>query len=329
VSISRSLLQLGEAGKLMPMSFARRAINLSVSNVRACARSGRFRFFSSDSDPESGAIPIVAVADAEQIGGTPAGDHHIDPAAAELVWGYRRVESLPDGDSVPVLALVGAGPVELLRVALRTEGRSGEYGWEERRRIVEYCQVSGIAPEAVRDLVDPSGDFTQQVERYRTLTPELRRWVDRGMCDLRTAERLGALPAELMPAIENAGAGLSFSNRRRFLVMAQEVVRRDGPAPLAEILRSESSGRADDRLKRLQELRYPMFSALEATLRRVNHDVLGGTGVRVEAPKNFEGGALTVTFSFSSRRELERRLRSAELIREKSDELLGLLFGNN
>lgn len=309
------------------MSYTRRAINLGGAELRACAASPRFRFFSRDPDPWSGALPIVAVSRIDRITWTAEGVGRIDPAAADLVWGHGIVDATWTDDTIPVLAVVGASPSELVQIAVRREGRSGGYGWEEQDRIAEYCRQNGVAPDAVRDLVDPGGDFMHHLERYRALAPEVRRWVDRGICDLRTAERIAGLPPDLMPAIERAGEGLSFSNRRRFLVMARDVLQRDGEAPVREIL--EAGENAAERLERLRRVRYPELSALETTLERVNREHLRGTGVRVEVPKNFEGGALTVSFPFSSTRELERRLRSADRIREKSDELLGLLFGND
>lgn len=323
----------GEAGKLITMSYTRRAINLPIQDLRNCAESQRFRFFTRDPDPESGALPVVATTDLDRI----------DPAETELVWGHGVVDAAKPGDTslVPALALIGANPLDLVRFALRTEGRAGAYGWEEQRRIAEYCERNRINLEAVCDLVDPDGDYTHNLERYRALSPELRSWVNRGVCDLRTAERITSIPKDRMRSIEFIMQRLSFSNRRRFLVMAQEVVRRDGAASLQDILgdsssAGEGSGETPDAgedsaaiLERLRRVRYPEYSTFEATLERVNHEHLRGTGVRVDAPKNFEGGALTVSFSFSSPAELERRLRGAHRITEKSDELLGLLFGND
>lgn len=314
------------------MPYTRRACNFALANLVEQATTSRFRFFASPAEPDSSAVPVLALATESKIVSTATGDQLTDWDDAELIWGHGFVEAKEHDDAArcPVVVVIGADMGEQLRIALSSEGRSGAYGWEERRRIAEFCEQHRIPAGTVADLVDPSGDFIQHITHYRILSPVLRGWVEQGVCDLRTAERLAQVPTDLLKRLESTGDGLSFSNRRRYLVMAQEVLRRDGldeaTAVIADLARLDSPS---ERIEALRRVRYPTLVRMEEQLSEVNRVTLRGSGVRVTAPKNFEGGGYTVSFTFSSNRELERRLRSADRLREVSDDLLGLLFGND
>lgn len=314
------------------MPHSRRALTLSFGDLVEFARRGPFDLFASSPDHRSGHAPVIAFATEEQIESRSGCDRIVERMDVDLLWGHRLIESLVDRgvDCYPVIAVIGAAPSERLGIALATEGRRGSYGWGERLRIADHCATRGIDPADIADLVDTEADFFHQVAHYRELSLQLREWVERGICDLRTAQRLRALPTPLLEALESAGSALSFSNRRRYFVMAEELFRRDGrDAATALVERLASIDGAGERLEALRRVRYPAISAIEERVARIGREVLRGSGVTVSAPKNFEGGAYTVSFRFSSSRELERRLHAAERLMDHSDELLGLLFEND
>ncbi|MFP4429966.1 MAG: hypothetical protein ACOCW6_00380 [Spirochaetota bacterium] len=251
-----------------------------------------------------------------------------------VVWGWPvlRLVAGSGGDSIYAHERP-LGPREALLLALALEGRTGSYSWEEMHRIVAYCErfALDVDPEVSRAAVGDGG-LVFRVERYRALPPLLRGALDRGAIDLKTAEALsppateGNRRDEVLGKLLSAGEGLSHSNRRKLLLIARELLvsRRSDPRELIRVVEATADA-PEELLSQLRALRYPELTGMVRQLNRFTEEHLRGTGVRLEAPPNFEGRRFTVSFDFADSREYSARLAALGRAGERLEAILDLL----
>jgi hypothetical protein len=245
-----------------------------------------------------------------------------------VVWGWHLLRVLEAGGAREVYVDERElSPREALLLALALEGRRGSYRWEEMRRIAAYCGQFGIeADDEVSLAVTGDSGFLPRVERYRRLSPVLRSAVDSAAIDLKNAERLSGLPDELLAKLLEISQPLSHSNRRKMLALVRELIK--GRLMDPEALLKEIEGHRDEPaelLARLRRRRYPELSSMEGRIERFNRDHLGGTGVALEAPANFEGRSFAVSFAFSNPQEFRSRLAALRRAEDHLEELVDLL----
>jgi hypothetical protein len=255
-------------------------------------------------------------------------------ALRTLLWGWGVLARLAAaGISEVRLSGFGGSAREAVLLMLALEDRAGGYSLEEQRRLLELCDACGVEPDGPVDVLLTGGPpFAPVARRYAALPPVLREMVNAGELELKSAERLSAYPGAAA-ALRRVTAGLSFSNRRRFATMLWEIAQRDelSDAQTAELAREagaaggsgeETPGGAVDALRRR---RYPTLTSLEERFGRITDRALGGTGVELTPPANFEGGRFTVSFSFASAQELDARRRALSRLEDELDELFQLL----
>jgi hypothetical protein len=251
-----------------------------------------------------------------------------------VVWGWPvlRLVGESGGDSVYAQERT-LYPREALLLALALERRTGSYSWEEMHRIVAWCERFGVDvdPEVSR-AVTGGGELAFRVERYRALPPVLRGALDRKEIDAKTAEALGPLVSEgggrgeVFGELLSAAGALSHSNRRKLLLLARELLasRRLDVLELSRLVEA-TSGAPEELLSQLRTLRYPELSGMVEQLNRFTEEHLKGTGVRLEAPPNFEGRRFTVSFDFADSREYSTRLAALGRAGDRLETILDLL----
>ncbi|MFP4705368.1 MAG: hypothetical protein ACLFMV_11230 [Spirochaetaceae bacterium] len=277
-----------------------------------------------------------------------------------LLWGWPVVDHLAARGAEEVRTRPFDGDArEAVYLMLSLENRAGSYNFEERRRLLvlldevvadaassraagtaggegQVASVSGAgqaAPTSGLDAEDSElgrlvlgaeGSFTQTTRRYAQLPPLLRDMTNGGRLDLKTAERLSRYPTTAS-VLREVTAALSFSNRRRLTTMLWELAQRDGLDDEETAAVAREVAKQTDPVAALRLRRYPTLSSLEDRFHAVRERALGGSGVRLSPPPNFEGGGYAVEFAFTSREELRRRLRALQRLEEDADELFELL----
>jgi hypothetical protein len=291
---------------------------LTLSELAALPR--RFSFF--DSAPR---VPAAALAR----GLCPP----LLVSGAALVWGGGLLDAalgLPSAGSLSLpVDLLELSPQEELLAALAREGRCGAYSPEESFAVArEAIAATGNDDEFLEEvslLVLGSGGLFALLQRLEALPKGRRALVEAGLVDLKTAERARSLPEEAAAAFPVLAASLSASGRRLALGWLDDICLHEGlSGAAAAVLISEVTS-ASEPLAALRARRYPELSAMEGDFARIAKESLGGSGLKLEAPPNFEGSGFGLSFQFSSKAELERRLASAGRLTERADELLSLL----
>lgn len=247
------------------------------------------------------------------------------PESAILVWGHALLEHRRGDEVVPILIFDGTdgfASCRLLRLALLAEGRAGRYRWSEIDRVQALANGAGRCDLA--SLIDPDRDVTALLPRYRVLNAVLRDALEAGLVDLRTAERVTALPEETVRTLLGLSEALSFSRRRLLLLTCEELVR--GGDDRRELVAELGKCAPEKRLELVMARRYPRLRRMEAMVEHVRRERLRGTGVRLDPPAQFEGERYRISFDVGSVTELHRRVAAAQQLESDLDDLLGILF---
>lgn len=257
-------------------------------------------------------------------------------AGNELVWGFNLLCSAAKRgySRLPVVRITRRPLIELLRIAITIEDRAGNFTWGEMEKIYNLLVEKGSS-ELINSLSplllghEDSRLFTR-VKEFSSLKTQLKVLVDEKLIDLKTALQCNNWQAAL---IEDIGAllrsgenPLSFSKRRIILNQLLEVSVKQGiPEEMILSLVRNTLNSADP-LKTAQALRYPELTAMEARFLELKGKLLTGTGIKLTPPSFFEGENFNISFSFSSKKALEKKINYMKTFAEKTDELFELLY---
>lgn len=251
-----------------------------------------------------------------------------------VLWGWPVLRLIGESGRASVYAHERSlGPRKALLLALALEGRAGAYSWEEMHRIVACCERFAVDVDTdLSRAVTGDGGLAVRVQRFRGLPVDLRGALDRGEIDIKTAEALEPLASEedgrseVLRGLLTAGGSLSHSNRRKLLLLSRELLvsRRLDPPELSRLVEA-NTGAPEALLRHLRGLRYPELSGMVDELNRFTEEHLKGTGVRLEAPLNFEGRRFTVSFDFADSREFSTRLAALARAGDQLETIFDLL----
>ena len=248
-----------------------------------------------------------------------------------LVWGFRLLDVFRAADtgSVRTVRLPDA-PAEAVAAALNLEDRRDEYSWKEKERLAELIErfrLSGEEKRRIEGLVQTKGSFLASLIQYRPLPAELKRMVEAGALDLKTAWTVRGLPEDALPRLRGLAADISFSRRRELFVLTAEVAIRDdlSGSQLSDFLGILEE--AADPAEAVRRARFPELEELEENFGAFKERFLAGSGIDLRAPKNFEGSRFSVAFSFETDRQLDRILGALHTLRDNTNELYRLLYG--
>lgn len=254
-----------------------------------------------------------------------------------VVWGWPTLRWLRQTAGAWVYAETRPLGAKLaLLLALALEARPGGYSWREMDRIVAFCDrfAVEIDSETSRAVIGDGG-LAYRIERYRALPALLRGALDQGEIDIKTAEGLESLAsedsaaAEVLEGLLSVGGALSHSNRRKLLTMARELLlsRRLEAREILAIIEAKSGAPrgSEEILRELRRRRYPELTSMTGQLEGFAAEHLKGSGVRLEAPPNFEGRRFSVSFDFADAREFSGRLAALRRAEENLEDILDLL----
>jgi hypothetical protein len=252
-------------------------------------------------------------------------------AGDRLVWGFgiaRRVEAL-GLERMLCADIEEERPGELLRLALLLEGRAGRYTWPEKERILDFMKQYGLtdAAAAISEWVEGrrEPEFISRVTLYSALDPDLKRLLDDGLIDFKTASRIRDLPHSLFEHLLGSQNALSFSERRLTSLYIAEIIRRDGlPAKQAGELVKKVF--ADEKPPaRAATLRYPRLTDAEKRFTRFKERHLKGSGISLHAPPYYEGSEFHIEFRFRDYSQYVKRADKLSGLKENINELFQIL----
>lgn len=215
-----------------------------------------------------------------------------------------------------------------LLLSLMLENRTDGYSWEEKGRVLGLMRDIPVIQhiDEICSLVQSEGSFVPQTELFLKFPSELQQVLSGGLIDMKTAERVADLPETVFPAAEPLLRSMSFSTRRKFLVMLRETGKRDGFSAGDYTAFIDRLEQIENPFAELRRERYPRLSEMEDTFQRFEKKYIQGSGIQIKPPENFEGGSFTVEFDWKSGRQLSRVLKKLESLRENGNELFDLLF---
>jgi len=261
----------------------------------------------------------------------------------EVVWGFPRLRNIQSmgGEECWGVRAAERDPVSLLSLALSLENRRDRYSLKEKCKIYKLLEKRGAEERAdeIAPLISTKGSYLVQVKQVLTLPGPLRNCVEEELIDTKTAHTVSDLPREavqvylkqMLKTAEDGKQGsmpLSHSRRRLLLIYLYEIVKREGRGgpkavkTFSQILSETSMEKAFDKARRL---RFPELTEREEALRRFEETYLRGTGLKMEAPPNFEGDSFRFSFSVNSSAQLDTMIHRLQAIREQSDELFRVL----
>ena len=246
-----------------------------------------------------------------------------------LIWGFSILKTaLREGIAeLPCVSLdfdIDWG----LQLALRLENRTDRYTWREKADLLLLLRGFSMLPagDALLSLVQSGSSFIPQTELFLRLPNYLQAAVNSGALDMKTAERIEALPENTFTVLHAVLEQFSFSSRRQFLIMLNEVCKRDEmQGPRYNVLLDELAS-APRPLELLRIKRYPQLSEMEADLQEFRRKHLQGSGIELIPPPNFEGDAFTLQFAWETEKQLSRVIEHLSRLQGSGNELFRLLY---
>ncbi|MBN2534789.1 MAG: hypothetical protein JXB88_18050 [Spirochaetales bacterium] len=252
-------------------------------------------------------------------------------AGSFLIHGFTLLEKAKELGikELPVVEFPDMEKKELLVLCLMCEDRAGDYSWPEMERMIAVIPTKKMMDKRLVILIRGHDDpcFFDRITTYREFPPLLKQFVADNVLDFRTAEEVTSLPDTVFSSIfENKDKKrLTFSQVRIFLVTLYEIARRD-LLPDKDITKVCDELLSQERpLEAVKKMRMPTLTRLYEQLDSIKEQTIKGTGIQLDEPAFFEGDSFRVQFYFQSKKQLEKRIKVLEILKERTDELFGLL----
>lgn len=218
---------------------------------------------------------------------------------------------------------------DLLELCLKCEARTGDYGWPEMERMVDFLENEKAVGEKLVRLILGHDDplFYKQVKEYSGFSPCLKQLAGNKILDFKTARGVRELPDAVFSSIlyYKENNNFTFSQVRLFLSFLDGIARRDHLQESDIIRICDELLSQKKPLEAVKKIRFTELSGLYERLNNIKHEILKGTGIQLDAPPFFEGDSFEVRFCFQSKKQLQKRIKVLERLKERTDELFGLL----
>jgi len=246
-----------------------------------------------------------------------------------LIWGFSILQKAGElGMEELITVPVEGSPAEHLALALNLENRKDRFTQGEIGRITEFLVKRNLldAEEKLSGYIFSSGGFIKQGMQYNSLPFHIRKLVDSRFCDCKTAAGIRDFAEDHVSLLMKLQDILTFAERRQMCLILSELKLGDkmDDSGFSDFL--EEVAGEEKPLTALHKIRMPNLTAMETAFQTFREKRLKGTGITLEHPKNFEGTAFQIRFSFRSEKDL---LKKSRILRELSgctDELFSLLF---
>jgi len=257
-------------------------------------------------------------------------------AGNELVWGFNLLCSAAKAGygRLQVVRISKKPLIELLRIAIILEDRAGSFSWEEMEKIYHLLVKNGCNElfSSLSPLLLGHEDsrLFARVKQFSSLKTQLKVLVDEKLIDLKTALHCNNWQAALIEDIgvllRSGEKPLSFSRRRIILNQLLEVSVKQGIPEEKILTLVRNTLNSADPLKTAQALRFPELTAMEERFIELKGKLLAGTAIKLTPPSFFEGENFNISFSFNSKKALEKKINYLKTFAEKTDEFFELLY---
>lgn len=266
----------------------------------------------------------------------------VDSCNKQIIWGWHIVcQAKRAGCFEIVCRCIEEGEadsfLEKTEIALSMENRCGSYSLTEKEKIYLFlknnmCSLSGCnedwiscVPTSLLSLVQKEGSFIPSAEVFSSLPPALKELVGRELLDLKTAKNCSNIPAKALSGLEAVVEKLSFAARRIFLINISEIIKRDSLDDKAACAFAKKLAEEASPAEAAEKERRPNLFASEKDFKDFSGTYLKSTGVRLKHPPFFEGESFGVEFSFKTKKQLDKIIKSLNILQEKSDDIFRLL----
>ena len=217
----------------------------------------------------------------------------------------------------------------MLELALLSENRAGSYSFGEKERMMNLLSWPESMDSYIVSLIEghEHEGFVTIMKEYESMDGALKQLIDDRTVDLKTALAIRSLPTDIFDLFcrQRQELSLSFSRTRMLLTFFHESVERDALGDAEAVSEFRTLLMEKDPVEAARRLRYPQLTSLEDRFEKIRNMTVEGTGIRLDPPPFFEGGRYTLSFSFGSGKELERKVNQSSRIGEKVNELFDLL----
>lgn len=259
-----------------------------------------------------------------------AGENYPVPAVTKdtVVWGGHIIRAAAEAGLEKIWCReTDSDPLQMLKTALLLENRKNGYSFAEKKRILDFavkvCPEG--CPKEIAALVQDEGDFTTLTEKYSSLSPVLRKGIDEGLIDIKSALSLSDTDDRCLEILFAAKERISYSSRRIILREFTEICRRDRLDADDRVKLMEAIAGSENPGAFTARLRNPKMEEMKKSFAGYNEKYIKGSGLILEAPQNFEGNSYTVRFQLKSKNQLERIIKTLGKVKESAEELFKLL----
>jgi len=242
-----------------------------------------------------------------------------------IVGGFRRIAALKKLGIAPVKARLLAGHVACARVAIADNSLQRQLNLVEMSRALHLLadishDAEHLAEQAAALALIENPRLMEKIKPLCRLPGFIQKGIVSGSISLTMALELGALSSAAAKALVGlfAGLKLGLNRQREMLTLLREISLRDeiplqaviGEDRLQGLFRAEELDlpqKTREILELLRQRRFPSITAAGDRFERLKKDLKLGSGIKLIAPKNFEGTEYNLNMSFNSLSELKDR----------------------
>jgi len=242
-----------------------------------------------------------------------------------IVGGFRRIAALKKLGMSPIKARLVEGHAACARVAVADNTLQRELNLVEMSRALNLLagvshDAGHLAEQAAHMALVEHPRLIEKIKPLCRLPGFIQGGIISGTLSLSMALELGALPPVAGKALVGlfAGLKLGLNRQREILTLLKEISLRDevpiqalvGEERLQELLCTEElnhAQKAQGLVKLLSQRRFPAITEAEHRFEDIKRDLKLGRGMKLIAPKNFEGTEYGLNISFNTLTELKAR----------------------
>lgn len=248
-----------------------------------------------------------------------------------LVWGFNiakvalqhKIKQLICND-ISTLDMTQA-----LALALRLENRSGHYTWLEKENIYRLLKKAENNKQLNQIIFLIQGrrenNFLCTMQEYTGLKPLQKKIIAHNILDFKFIRQYQQLPRKFFQLLWQKRHNYTYSQRRIITSHVAEIYlhKKLNVKQLEKLLTRINSSK--DPIITLKEERFPQLTKIQRCFEQIQDNTLKNTGIRLESPPDFEGDSFTISFKFNSIKNLDKKIKALEKLKQQAHELFKLL----
>jgi hypothetical protein len=248
-----------------------------------------------------------------------------------LIWGFNIVKvSLQY--KIKQLICKDVSTLDLpqsLALALRLENRTEGYSWQEKENI--YRLLNEVENNRQLDqiifLIQGRKDnyFLSTMQEYTGLKHLQKKIITHNILDFKFIRHFQQLPLKYFQFLWQNRQKYTHSQRRIVTCYVAEIYfhKKLTTKQLEKLLFRINSEK--DPINTLKAERFPQLTKMKRRFEQIKDNILKHTGIQLESPSDFEGDSFTVSFKFNSIKNLDKKIKALEKLKQQAYELFKLL----